>query len=463
MLKLPADPFSPFIPSEDVPWDLPRVNHLLRRCGFGPTHEKIDELLALSPAQAVESLFSFDSSKDPFAGMIEQLEGFVRLNDGRQATEWWVFRMINTPQPLQERIALMWHNHFATSLSKVGSATRMLAQIELFRRQGLGSFRDLLISVARDPAMLVWLDGQTNRKGKANENFGREVMELFTLGVGNYTEQDVKELARAFTGWRIEGDASVFQPNQCDSGEKTILGETGKFDSESAVDLLLRQPAAPKFLAARLLREFLHPQPTQDQIDHYAGRLIETKWSIGQVLREMVSSRLFFSEWAYRSKIKSPADLCIGAVRAINAGGGKASTEFVSDNMRRMGQQLLYPPTVKGWPGEEEWINASTVLQRFNFGQRLASQRDQDFTRRTNFTDWLKKHDVKSAEDVIEYYARVLLDGQLTDKQRSDLLNYMNLDEKGAVKPFELNERNVNAKGKGLLHLMMAMPEYQLC
>lgn len=454
--------FDAFVPADDEPWDVRRVNHLFRRAGFGPDAAAVDANLKLSPKDAIDRLFSFDPSVDPFAGLVEQLEGFVRMNDASQVAQWWIFRMINTPNPLQEKIALFWHNHFATAVPKVYNPRFMFDQIELFRRMGLGSFRELLIEVGRDPAMLIWLDGKDSRKGKPNENYGREVMELFTLGVGHYSEQDVKELARAFTGWRIENDKAVFNPKTFDDGEKTILGEKGRFDSESAVDLLLKQPVAAKWIATKLLREFLHPEPAQEYIDHYARRLIENNWMIGATLKELLSSRLFFSDAMYRAKIKSPAELCVGGVRAIDGGNGRVNTQFVYDHMVRMGQQLLSPPTVKGWSGDTMWINASTTMLRFNFGQRLASQRDQDFTRRTGFVGWLKQNNIVDAESLVDYYARILLDDDLSADARSRFLSYVNLDEKGNVKKFEITDRSVETKGKGLLHLMMSMPEYQL-
>jgi hypothetical protein len=457
-----ADLFAAYEPSAAEPWDVKRVNHLLRRLGFGADADAIDAYLKLSPKDAIDKLFDFDPNVDPFAGLIDQLEGFVRMNDASQVAQWWIFRMINTPHPLQEKIALFWHNHFATAVPKVYNARFMFDQVELFRRKGLGSFRELLVAVGRDPAMLIWLDGKDSRKGKPNENYGREVMELFTLGVGHYSEQDVKELARAFTGWRLEGDKAFFNPKQFDEGEKQILGEKGKFDSESAVDLLLRQAAAPRWIATKLLREFLQPEPTEEQISHYAKRLIDNEWSISATLKELVSSALFVSDAVYRSKIKSPAELCVGAVRAIDGGNGRVNTQFVYEHMVRMGQQLLSPPTVKGWPGDKTWINASTTMLRFNFGQRLASQRDQDFTRRTGFVDWLKKNNISDASSLVDYYAKVLLDGDLAQSTRDRLLEYANLDEKANVRKFDLTERNVETKGKGLLHLMMSMPEYQL-
>ncbi len=456
---LPADPFKPFVPSSDAPWNVHRANHLARRTGFGVTHETLRKMLSQKPGEAVDELLSYDPSDDPFDSMLAELEGFINLSRSDQVQSYWLHRMLQTARPMQEKIALFWHNHFATGSSKVGNGRHMHNQIELFRRKGLGSFRDLLIEVGRDPAMLIWLDGQHNRKGKANENYGREVMELFSLGIGNYTEEDVREIARAFTGWQVSGEAGVLRKNLFDDGEKTILGETGPFDSESAVDLLLRQPAASTFIARKLLREFIHPHPKDEHIGHYAKRLVAHQWEIKPVVREMLSSRLFFSDWSYRSKIKSPVEFVVGAIRAL---GGRASTDFARDQCGKMGQTLLNPPDVAGWKGEEAWINANTVLVRFNFGMAVAMHRGGEFVRRPKIETWLKENDIQSADRILDHYIDILVDGRIPPEARSKLLDYMNRDRKNEPKDFQFNGDWVNTKVKGIVHLLLTLPEAQL-
>jgi uncharacterized protein (DUF1800 family) len=262
------------------------------------------------------------------------------------------------------------------------------------------------------------------------------------------------------TGWRIEGEASAFDPKLFDNGEKEILGRRGNFDSEAAADILLAQAAAPKHLARRLLKEFVHENPTDQQVNHYAQRLLDNKWQIKPVLREMLGSNLFFSRWAYRSRIKSPVELVVGAAWAV---GGKVSTDFLRDQATRLGQTLLSPPNVKGWPGGETWINSNTVLLRFNFALAIATQRNNnEFVRRSDLDTWLTKNEIKSADDVLDYYARLLLDGQLPLEAQSKFLDYMNRDGRNMPVPFKLTADMVNTKVRGLLHLMMTMPEYQL-
>jgi uncharacterized protein (DUF1800 family) len=458
-MLFPPDPFSPFTPDKMQPWDMRRVGHLLRRAAFGPTFDRANDLLRRSPADAVHSVMDLGSKQDSMDSLSDQLVGFFNPNRTESQQEWWLFRMLNTASPLREKMALFWHNLFATSEVKVQNPAMMARQIALFRKYALGNFRELLKEVTRDPAMLIWLDGNTNHKGAANENYGREVMELFTLGVGTYTEKDVKELARAFTGWRVDGDHATFDKYRFDDGEKTIFGQTGRFDGDAAIDLILTQPAASKHLSRRLLRAFVHPDPTDQMVSHYAQRLVQEKWEVEPVMREMFSSQLFFSDWAYRSIIKSPVELTLGGAAAV---GGKVSTTFLRDQTGKMGQSLLMPPNVKGWDGEEAWINANTVLLRFNFGLSLSVQRGDDFARRADLDGWLHQHHLKTADDILDHYLRLLLDGNVTVAARKELLDFLNHGSNNQPKPFVLTTDTMNSKVRGLQHLIMAMPEFQL-
>jgi uncharacterized protein (DUF1800 family) len=306
---------------------------------------------------------------------------------------------------------------------------------------------------------LYWLDGVTNRKGKPNENYAREVMELFTLGIGSYSENDVKQLARAMTGWTVGNNQAFFQKENFDAGDKTVFGETGPFDSHTAVDLLLRQPHAAPHLAQRILKDFVHPNPTDWMVVHYARRLIDTNWDLKIVMTELFNSKLFFSDWAYRSRIKSPIELTVGAVTAF---GGKINTTFISLQSTKMGQAILMPPNVKGWDGNETWINANTVMLRFNFGQEIATQRLNEFAKKSEMESWLLKHNIKTSTDIVDHYAKLLLDGELDQSTRDKFIDYMNHGPKNEPAPFVLDKDILNNKVRGLLHLMMAVPEYQL-
>jgi uncharacterized protein (DUF1800 family) len=455
----PSDPFDPYVPTATEPWNLRRASHLLRRARFGAGADLINETVSQTPAQAIHRLFDYDPANDPLNDLINQLQGFITFKEIKPVQEWCFYRMLNSTHPLQEKMTMFWHNRFATSAGKVDFPQLMHTQMELFRQQGLTNFRDLLDNVGHDPAMLIWLDGQYNRKGKPNENYGREVMELFTLGIGSYTEDDVKQLARAFTGWQINFDKAVFNKRYFDDGEKTIFGQTDHFDSHSAVDLLLRQPHAGPFLSRHLLVEFVHPQPTDEMIQHYAKRLWATKWDLKIVLTELLSSRLFFSDWAYRSRIKSPVELTVGAVMAL---GGKINTSFLREQTTKMGQAILMPPNVKGWDGNQAWINANTVMLRFNFGEAMATQKLGEFAKKSEMESWLLKHNIKTAGDIVDHYAKLFLDGELDPRTRDTFITYMNEGTKRDPGPFVLGQDALNLKVRGLLHLIMAVPEYQL-
>ncbi|MGF1633278.1 MAG: DUF1800 domain-containing protein [Phycisphaerae bacterium] len=454
---LPSEPFAAWSPTKAEPFGRKWAGHLLRRLCLGATEAELDAAEQAGPAKTLDALFDFDPADDALKQQADSLVGFINFGDTRQVQEWWVHRML-FGKPLQERMALFWHNHFATSHTKVGGE-RMHLQIRLFRRLGMGSFRELLIEIGKDPAMLVWLDGHGSHKNAPNENYAREVMELFSLGTGSYTEDDVKELSRCFTGWRAGRDESYFDKNRFDDGEKHVHGMRGAFDAETVVDVLLAQPAAPRFIAAKLLREFVHPEPPAEAVTHYAARLKHHNWHIGPVLREMVSSNLFYSAFAYRSRIKMPAELVLGSVKAL---GGRVQARFCREQLEKMGQDLLNPPDVSGWDGGEAWINANTVLVRFNFGLEVSRQRGNYYVKGERLHQLIRDAKLKTAEDVVDHYAALLLDGEIRPDARSKLVDYMNRNEKNEPAPFKPDGNGINNKVRGVIHLMTALPDYQL-
>lgn len=462
----PENPFAPYQPDDHQPWSTKWVGHLMRRGAFGASRERLKAAREKGPGGSVEWLFEFDPASD-VGGLNAFLEQAGSLFDIRRSptyvAQWWFHRMIHTPAPLQEKLAVMWHDHFATSASKVGRAEWMHDQIELFRTDGLGSFRDLLVKVGRQPAMLHWLDGNASHKSSPNENYGREIMELFSLGVGQYEEKDIREVSRSFTGWLIRDTEGAFEEDRWDEKEKVIFEgkpyeSKGEFNDEKAVDAILKHPEAPRFIARRLLTTFVHPEPQDEHVAHYAQRLLEHKWQIKPVLKEILSSRLFFSDWAYRSIIKSPVDLTVGGAIAV---GGVPRADFLRQACAQMGQSLLYPPDVSGWTGGESWINANTVMSRFQYGSELARQGFNEFVRSPMYQE-LQEHDIKTSPRIVNYFADLLLDGQVPTDARGKFLDYMNRDDKNEPSEFVFNYQNVQHKGKGVIQLMMAIPHYQL-
>ncbi len=284
---------------------------------------------------------------------------------------WWLAGRAGTARPLEEKMTLFWHGHFATGYETVRDARHMQLQNDTFRRHATGSFAALVKAVARDPAMLRYLDGNRNIKGSPNENFARELMELFTIGRGHYSEQDVKEAARAFTGWTYQGEAFELRERQHDDGVKTFMGRTGKLGGFDVIDTILAQDAVSTFIAAKLCRYFVGPTPDAGLVDGLARVMRASRYELKPVLRALFRSRAFYAPEVAFAHIKSPAELAVGAVRALELPGsvaGEAGRFMVS-----MGQELFQPPNVKGWDGGRAWINSSTLLVRYNFAAQLVA------------------------------------------------------------------------------------------
>ncbi|MBV8901788.1 MAG: DUF1800 domain-containing protein [Verrucomicrobia bacterium] len=380
-------------------WDQDAAAHLVLRAGFGPrSADELEALAILGPERAVETFLSVpaedqdppvplpDLTPDHFSALEAQIRSSADPLEKRELqkqkrqeahfqieelTRWWIERMVQTPSPLVEKMAFFWHGHFATSMEKVGSPYKMWKQNQTFRRYALGSFRDLVKAVSRDPAMLVWLDLNGSRKERPNENFARELMELFTLGEGHYSEQDVKESARAFTGYRINpADQSFrFMPGQFDGGPKTFLGQTGTWDGDQVIDIILNQPACARFLAAKLWSFFVNDSPAPDLIDRLAGELHRNNFELRPVLRVIFRSAEFYADACRNSQIKSPVQWIAQTCRTISLQVPDA--EVLSNALRQLGQLPFYPPNVKGWENGTAWINTATLGFRYAFGRQL--------------------------------------------------------------------------------------------
>jgi uncharacterized protein (DUF1800 family) len=296
----------------------------------------------------------------------------VDLLESARAETWLADRMLKTRRPLQEKLVLFWHGHFATGNDKVRDYRKMLGQFETLREHANGNLRDLLIGVGKDPAMLIYLDNRQNYKGHPNENFAREVMELFSLGVGNYTESDIKEAARAFTGWNLDnqGVNYLYRPNLHDEGEKTVLGRSGKFKGEDVVDILLEQPACARFIARKLYRFFVREDLTKELEEQLAPALRGNKYAIAPFLEQVFLSRDFYSPASTATQIKSPAQLVISTYKKLGLKDVPTYPKF-SAITGGLGQEIFYPPNVKGWDGGKTWINPATIFQRQNVARYI--------------------------------------------------------------------------------------------
>lgn len=443
----PAWAWQPFEPSADNPWDVAAAAHLFRRAGFGSSREQIDAALRRSPDEVVTDLVA---ATEP-AVYREQLDALIRagLASGSvsQLAAQWVYRMVSTPAPLLEKTTLFWHGHFATSAEKVEEADLMQRQNDLLRQHALGDFAALVQGISRDAAMLIYLDSATNRKAHPNENYAREIMELFCLGEGNYTETDIRELARCFTGWEIKRNKFRFNRYQHDFGEKSFLNQSGKFSGEQGVEIVLAQDAAPRFIASKLIRYFVadEPSPTNELIEPLAKELRDNELQIAPTLQRILSSNLFFTQ-ARARKIKSPIDVAVGLLRGLE---GSTNNYEIAAGCRKLGLGLYYPPSVKGWDGGRTWINSSTLLGRANLIRQVLDSDKTRFGRKT-LAEYLESHDIQTTEQLVEWIEPLLFAVPISPDAKQQVAA---LDSTGANRDKSL---------KDALHVLCSLPEFQL-
>jgi hypothetical protein len=405
---------TPITPAD---WNYDFAAHLLERAGFGGTPEEIQALAKMTPAKAVAHLMRFegadasglapfdesgihDPGLEPFPpsrpavtdqaketgealGIKVKPSGNRRLQpvvneffywlrasvlETRRVGYWWANRMLTSPRPLEEKMALFWHGHFASNEAKVRDYRKLLQQVELFQKHGTGNFRNLLVGVAQDPAMLVFLDAGVNVKGASNENFAREIMELFTMGVGHYTEKDIREAARAFTGWNCVDTKFVVNKDQHDDSEKTFLGKTGNFDGVDIINLILQQPATADFIAGKIYRYFVRQDLTPELQKQLGAVLREHDYEIAPLLEKIFLSRDFYSPASVGTEIKSPVELAISTYHKLGLKSIPGVPDF-NNVTGSLGQLLFSPPTVAGWPSGQSWITPGLLLERANFAR----------------------------------------------------------------------------------------------
>jgi uncharacterized protein (DUF1800 family) len=375
----PNGVWATYEPIGQEPWTLRRVVHLHRRAGFAPTWKELQRDLRDGPTKSIDRLLKGQAREcvpDVFATVVEQHAMHTSAPSGLQV--WWLYRMLAGPDPLGERLTLVWHNHFATSNEKVRDLVAMKRQHELIRKHGRGPFSELLNAVIHDPALLVFLDGAANRKGAPNENLGRELMELFTLGVGNYTEADVKDAARALTGWNVnhglvrEQDSFRNSIPDHDEGEKTILGKTGRWSGDDLVKILLEHPATARRLAWRIC-DWLMGEMAIDgaAIQTLAAGLRKHDLNIGWAIETVLRSRVFFADANLGNRVLGPVEFVIGMPCALERFDPPPSSLLLAEWTRQLGQDLFYPPNVFGWPGGRAWLTTQGIIGRANYAAAL--------------------------------------------------------------------------------------------
>ncbi len=459
-----------------------RAAHLLRRAGFGGTPAEIDAFAKLGREDAADRLLNFQAIDNSGLEARIQSAGLADLSTMKpgDGNRWWITRMVYTARPLEERMTFIWHGLLTTQVSKIGGQRfkLMLIQNALFRENPLPKYDDLLKAVSKDPAMLFYLDTAESTKEHPNENYARELMELFSMGVGNYTETDVRESARAFTGWRVtmperpaEPKANLTEEERRklldqayaawepkfyvqqrfhDSGAKTFLGKTGTWDGDDIVDIIMSQPATGRYICTRLFMEFANYNPDARTTDRLVKVWDSSGHQVRDVVREVLISDEFYSEASYRGFVRGPIEFVAGAIRGleldlatIQASGAGGPNARQADSFRGMDQVLFEPPSVAGWPGGETWLSSSTFFARMNYLDSFLFPRGRPIKIPVLAA-------AASPEQMVDVALDRLVDSNVTDATRQAIYEYAR------------GVKNVDERAAGVAYLVLASPEYQL-
>jgi uncharacterized protein (DUF1800 family) len=480
----PVAAWQPWQPSRDDPWGRQWAAHLYRRAAFGAGREDLLEAERLGPEGTLDLLLR---GRPQAGAVLEALVDGGRLAAARDARisfdeceqlrGWWVYGMLQGGHPLREKMTLFWHNHFATSIAKVQNPVLMFRQNCLLRDHALDRFGPLLQAISRDGAMLVWLDSNRNVKGKPNENYAREVMELFSLGVGNYTEKDIREAARAFTGWHTDGRGFAFNAAAHDGEAKTVLGQTGLWDGGDVVRIVLEQPAAARFLVRKLYHFLISEKadPPDALLEPLCASFRKSDYDIAGLVRTMLASRHFYSDYAFRQRVKGPVEYVLGAVQAVYRRYGEKEADYrplpsqtLVGWLATMGQPLFAPPNVKGWQGGPSWLNTSTVLERDNFAGALAlgtvwtyplarpraAVAESELPRAFDPARLLEEEGVHRAEDVVRVLLDLYLPGGVRPEARAKLVAFLSEDRPSGSA--------LGRRVREAVHAILTMPEYHL-
>ena len=462
--------------------DLAQMAHLMRRAGFGATRDELERRVAVGYEATVDELLN-PPEEDPAgpAGTFAMLTRYHpnTLLPGGVPTlgqSSWMYHMINSPNPLVEKVSLFWHHVFATGNSKVDNCDQLLEQLDMFRKLGMGDYRTLLLELAKNPAMIFWLDNNENHRDAVNENWGRELLELFSMGVSNYTEVDVREASRAFTGWTIAPKIPrlpygrfpwkfEFREEDHDDTEKTFLGHTGNFNGEDIIDIIVKEPATIRFICRHLYNFFvadevqvpawtIEPARDEEALDTMMKALEESAYDMKAVLRIMFNSD-FFKEASY-SKIKSPAEVVAGTLRLVEDWNTpRPGIKDIGLEPGYMGQSILDPPSVEGWYTGPEWINSGSLLARVNFvADRVA---DTSQTGVKKIIAHMKSEGVSTPEELVEASLEHMGFLELSPETKVQLLEHAN----GSGNLDWDDEAATGARIGEVLALVGATTEYQ--
>ena len=466
--------------------DVSLMAHLMRRAGFGATRNELEGYLEDGYEATVDNLLDPGESGHMPDDIIRRYhvdQSELRQLDGAGA--YWLYRMLTTSNPLEEKLALFWHGLFATGYAKLNQARALLNQIEMFRHYGFGSFRDLLVELSRDPAMILWLDNNENHKEAINENYGRELLELLSMGIGNYSEDDIKECAKAFTGWTL-GNAEYmsvraskdsiwpygriawhyeYRADDHDGGEKKFLGKVGNFNGEDIVDIIVTQEATARFLSTRLFQYFASDEVDSDGELVISGMMeayFQSGYKVSAVLRSLFNSDYFKSDKCMYSRVKGPVESVVGTVRL--AGTYQEPTLDVHSLWAQtmfMGQGLLAPPTVEGWHEGVEWIDSGSLVERINFAAKELSDPTKDGVKDIIRRVTSNQKDLSDPEKLVDSCLDYMGPIQVQPDTREGLIEFA--ESQGAVQIQNGQpDENASIQVARLIGMIASTREYQL-
>lgn len=449
-----------------------QIAHLLRRAGFGARQSEIQHYSSLGWSGAIDELLNPNSVNDDLDQRLNALG--LDLTSPTDEQRWWVLRMLYSQRPLQEKMTLFWHGLLTSSLTKVGGKRGygyLINQNNFLRAHAFDTFDNILLGITQDPAMMWWLDLRLDSKTAPNENYARELMELFTLGVNSgYTQDDVHNAALALTGFRLHPDGSVdYLPQYHDDSQKTLLGHTGDLDYKDVINIITNHPACGPFISKRIFRFFVNETPSDADVAPMVQAYASSGHNIGAVMRAMFTSPAFLDPASYRARLKSPAEFTIGAIRQLEL---ETTGEGVARVMSQMGQIIFDPPNVAGWPGDQSsanWINTGTWLARVNFintllsGLKLPGQQGNAGGALPTIQNTITSQHLASPSAVVDYFTGLLIDGQIDADRRQTLIATLT-DSSGQGDTVALSGGGTvfASNLRAMLYLLMTSPEYQL-
>ena len=450
--------------------DLELMAHLFRRAGFGATRDELEAAVARGYEATVDELVNPERVKPLDHWLIWRY--YIDMKELKQSEcgeAYFVYRMINSPRPLEEKLTLFFHDLFATAWSKVAITKTLVNQLDMFRENSLGDYRTMLVKMAKDPTMIFWLDNQLNTKDAPNENFGRELLELFAMGIGNYTEDDVKDCARAFTGWGLDNTIPWVQPfgrfdweyrfwpEHHDYGEKTFLGQTGDFNGEEIIDMVVKHPSTAKFVAAQLYDFFVSDTPNEAAIEELAGVFTQTDGSMRAMLRHIFLADWFRSEDALFGKVKGGAEYVISVARLVGdfKQPGWGINQLALECMY-VGQQLLNPPSVEGWHTGTEWIDTGILVERINFAAGQVGDPKKPGVRR--MIEHLRARGDMSPGQLVDACLDIMGPLRVADRSRDALVRFA---ERGGDLVWAADPEAADARIAEMFQVVVATREYQ--